>query len=229
MKKSQSKGAVLVVIAHPDDETLGVGGAIARHVDEGRRVSVLSLTDGVGARGTSRTAASVRARAADRAAAILGFKWLERASFPDNALDTVPLLDIVTTIESAKEKVKPTLVYTHFPHDLNIDHRIVCQAVMTAFRPQPGEICAEIRACEISSSTDYGEAIAPMPFAPNMAVAIAHTWRKKLKALQAYSEEMRPFPHTRSYEALEALAVFRGTAVGLPMAEAFQILRMIER
>ncbi len=218
-----------MIIAHPDDETLGVGGTIARYVDEGRRVHVLSLTDGVGARGPSRNAATVRARAADRAAAILGFEWLDGASFPDNALDTVPLLDIVTAIERAKKKAKPTIVYTHFPHDLNVDHRIVCQAVMTAFRPQPGEICADIRACEIPSSTDYGAAIAPSSFTPNIAVAIAHTWRKKLKALQAYAEEMRPFPHSRSYEALEALAVYRGATVGLPMAEAFQMLRMIER
>lgn len=220
---------VLVVIAHPDDETLGVGGAIARHVDEGRQVFVLSLTDGVGARGLNRRAAAARARAADRAANILGFKWLHRASFADNALDTVPLLEIVKTIEDAKESSRPTLVYTHFPYDLNVDHRIVCQAVMTAFRPQPGELCAEIRACEIPSSTDYGAAIAQTPFIPNVAVAINRTWRKKLKALQAYSAEMRPFPHTRSYRALEALAVLRGAAVGLPMAEAFQMLRMIER
>ncbi len=229
MKPTKSKGSVLVIIAHPDDETLGLGGTIPRYVDEGRQVFALSLTDGVGARGMSRTAERDRARAADQAANILGFKWLDRASFPDNALDTKPILEIIKVVEKAKECVKPTIVYTHFPHDLNVDHRIVCQAVMTAFRPQPGEVCAEIRACEIPSSTDYGAAIAQVQFMPTIALAIDRTWRKKIAALNAYATEMRPFPHTRSYKALEALAILRGAAVGLPMAEAFQMLRMIER
>jgi LmbE family N-acetylglucosaminyl deacetylase len=140
----------------------------------------------------------------------------------------VPLLEIIREVERARFRLKPTLVYTHFPYDLNVDHRLVCQAVLTAFRPQPGESCIEIRACEVPSSTDYGSAISPTPFTPTISVSIDKTWERKLKALKAYEAEMRPYPHTRSFEALEALARTRGTAVGLPMAEAFHLLRKVE-
>lgn len=230
-KKKLSIGSVLVVVAHPDDETIGLGGTIARHVDEGRRVYALALTDGVSARGAKHTAKSEarkRARAAHRAASCLGFSWLSMEALPDNALDTIPLIKIVKMIERSKREISPSLVYTHFPFDLNIDHQIVCQAVMTAFRPQPGEACLEIRACEVSSSTDFGAAIAPVPFTPSIFVDIETTWLRKLRALKAYETEMRPYPHSRSYEGLEALARMRGVSVGLPMAEGFQLLRRLE-
>jgi LmbE family N-acetylglucosaminyl deacetylase len=231
MKRKIQRDSVLVVVAHPDDETLGLGGTIVKHRQEGREVLALSLTDGVGARGTGVRLSEVdrRNKAADLAAATLGFSWYKRASLPDNALDTVPLLEIVRLIETAKRDIAPTLVYTHFPHDLNVDHRVVCQAVMTAFRPQPGEKCSEIRACEIPSSTDYGATIASEVFNPTLTVSITNSWTKKLKALKAYASEMRDYPHSRSYKALEALAISRGASVGLPMAEGFVLLRKIER
>lgn len=230
-KGKLSTGSVLVVVAHPDDETIGLGGSIARHVDEGRDVFALALTDGVGARGVTNTHqrdVQKRTQAARLAAKHLGFSWLSAETFPDNALDTIPLIDVVRVIERIKDQIEPTLVYTHFPHDLNVDHRIVCQAVMTAFRPQPGESCLEIRACEVASSTDYGAVITPAPFTPSVFVDIKTTWLKKLRALKAYEIEMRPYPHSRSYEGLEALARLRGVSVGLEMAEGFQLLRRLE-
>jgi LmbE family N-acetylglucosaminyl deacetylase len=221
--------AVLIIVAHTDDETLGAGGALARHAQAGDRVYAMAMTDGVGARGADGAAAASRARAAEKAAAALGFKWIEGGAFPDNAMDSVPLLDVAKAIEKAKAEIRPALVYTHSGADLNIDHRIVCQAVLTAFRPQPGESCAEIRACEIPSATDYGHPQVTGSFAPNLFVSIGDTWAAKLAALRAYEAEMRPAPHTRSFEGLEALARCRGHQAGLPMAEAFQVLRKIER
>jgi LmbE family N-acetylglucosaminyl deacetylase len=222
---------VLVVVAHPDDETIGAGGAIARHAEEGRKVCVLSMTDGVSARGVGKASkkfVAERNQAATRAAAILGFEWIGTETLPDNALDSVPLLKVVQIIEATKDIIKPTLVYTHFPFDLNVDHRIVAQAVLTAFRPQPGEMCKEIRSFEIASSTDFGAAGAPRVFNPNVMVSIAKTWAKKLQALKAYAPEMRKAPHSRSYKGIEALARLRGASVGVEMAEGFELLRRIE-
>ena len=220
---------VLIVAAHSDDEALGCGGTIARHVLIGDTVFAISFTDGIGAReGSDDYAIAARESAAKESARILGFSWYAAGSFPDNMLDDVPLLDIVRFIESAKSAVTPDIVYTHSAADLNIDHRKVCEAVLTAFRPQPGEYCREIRCFEIASATDFGHESVTGAFRPNLFINIKETWPKKLQALKVYSGEMRAAPHIRSVEGLAALAQLRGMQTGLEMAEAFEVLRRVE-
>lgn len=219
---------VLIIVAHTDDETLGAGGTIARHVADGDTVYGIAMTDGVSSRNVQDDSSMRRQKNAEKAAKVLGLHWLDHGSFPDNAMDSVPLLEIVQFIEAAKAKVKPSLVYTHCGADLNIDHRIVCQAALAAFRPQPNEICREIRSFEVASATDYGHKDVTGIFQPNLYIAIDATWAKKAEALHCYSAEMREAPHTRSYEGLANLARYRGFQVGVNMAEAFQILRKIE-
>ncbi len=159
----------------------------------------------------------------------MGLEWLEGGSFPDNAMDTVGLLDVAKVIERAKTLTKPTIIYTHSSADLNIDHRIVSQATLTAFRPQPNEVWEEIRTFEVASATDYGHKSITREFTPNLYVDISETWQTKLAALKEYSMEMREPPHTRSFDGLENLAKYRGNQVGLPCAEAFEIIRKVDR
>ena len=101
-------------------------------------------------------------------------------------------------------------------------------AVLTAFRPQPGEFCKELRVFEVPSATDYGHESIIGRFLPNLFIAISETWGHKLSALEAYSKEIRDYPHSRSLEAIKNLAKIRGNQNGLRMAEAFQIIRKIE-
>lgn len=221
---------ILVVVAHTDDETLGAGGTIAKHALAGDKVYGLAMTNGVGSRRQSNDdEIDARKQAALKAAQILGMEWLEGNDFPDNAMDSIPLLEVASAIEKAKQRVRPTLVYTNSPADLNIDHRVVCEAVLVAFRPQPNEECREIRAFEVASATDYGHPDVTGRFAPNLSISIVDTWEGKRAALEEYATEMRAAPHTRSLAGLEALARYRGFQVGLEMAEAFQILRRIEK
>jgi LmbE family N-acetylglucosaminyl deacetylase len=221
---------VLVIVAHRDDETIGLGGVIARHIENGDIVYGISMTDGEGARGReNEKEIKARFEASIKAAKILGLTWLEGANFPDNAMDTIPLLAIIKVIEKAKVLTKPTLIYTHSSADLNIDHRIVGQATLTAFRPQPNEVWQEIRSFEISSATDYGHKSITNLFYPNLYIDITKTWNKKLAAINEYKMEMRSPPHTRSVEGLENLAKYRGNQVGVSYAEAFEIIRRIER
>ncbi len=188
------------------------------------------MTGGVGARGIDDSDEKrKRAQASVNAGKILGLEWLEGGGFPDNAMDTVGLLDVARVIERAKTLSKPTVVYTHSSADLNIDHRIVSQATLIAFRPQPNEVWEEIRTFEIVSATDYGHKSITKEFTPNLYVDISETWQTKLAALQEYSIELRPSPHTRSFEGLENLAKYRGHQVGLPYAEAFEIIRKVVR
>jgi len=225
---------VLVSIAHPDDETIGCGGTISNHIAKGDKVFCISMTNGVGARFTSGKNLKLieeRKKAAQNASKKLGFKWLKDCcgNFPDNGLDTVKLLEIIKLIEKAKKKVNPNIVYTHNYTDLNIDHKIVCEATLTAFRPQPKENWEKIFAIEIPSATDYGNYKTQENFNPNYFVNIKSKWKKKLSALKCYKKEMRNYPHSRSYKGLELLAKLRGTQVGLNMVEAFKLIKSISR
>ncbi len=220
---------ILVVAAHPDDEVLGCGGTIARHADEGDEVQVLFLTDGVGARGISSSGPACQARksAAHAAAATLGIGEVQFLGLPDNRLDSVNLLDVVKPIEHIVQEFRPSVIYTHHGGDLNVDHRISHEAVLTACRPQPGASVSRILFFETPSSTEWADPSIGPAFRPTCFVGIAEQMSRKTAALRLYEEEMRPFPHARSLEAIEALARTRGCAAGLPAAEAFVILREI--
>ena len=217
---------VLIVAAHPDDEALGCGGMISRHVAEGDRVTGLLLADGETSRGgAGQSKIEARGHAAHAAGRVLGATQVRLDTMPDNRLDTVPLIEVAKRVEAVVTELQPSIVYTHHGGDLNIDHRIVHQAVMTACRPQPGHPVTSIRCFEVLSSTEWASEGIGVAFRPTLFCDISAFLDKKLEALRCYDEEMRPFPHSRSYEAVEALARYRGASCGRAAAEAFVIAR----
>jgi LmbE family N-acetylglucosaminyl deacetylase len=223
---------VLVVAAHADDEVLGCGGTIARHVTEGDAAHVVFLADGVGSRSVGAASASQALRERKNAAAvahrILGIQSAHHLGFPDNRLDSLPLLDIVKALESILEKLAPDVIYTHHHGDLNVDHRVAHKAVLTACRPQPGQCAREIHAFEVASSTEWNNPVIE-PFTPQLYVDITPWLDKKMAALRAYQGEIRAAPHSRSLEHVEALAVHRGMCAGVAAAEAFMTIRMVRQ
>ncbi|MDB9959462.1 PIG-L family deacetylase [Gammaproteobacteria bacterium] len=223
------KKSILVVVAHSDDESIGMAGTIRKHINCGGEVNIISMTDGVGSRNDSnKEAILARKTSAKKASQILGFRWGKSYSFEDNKLDSYPLIEIIKTIEISKDKYKPQIVYTHSGADLNIDHRVVLNAVLTSFRPQPNESCKEIRLFEVASATDYGNPSVTGKFMPNLFISIEDTWEYKLKSLESYNLEMRNYPHSRSINAIKNLAKIRGNQVGYEYAEAFEVIRKLE-
>ena len=224
------KKKILIVVAHPDDESFGMGGTIAKHILNNDLVFAISMTNGVSSRNDiSQADIEKRTISSKKASDILGFKWFNKGDFPDNALDTIPILEIIKFIENIKEKINPDLIYTHCSSDLNIDHRIVSQSTLTAFRPQANEKWVEIRTFEVPSSTDYGHSSITGSFKPNLIINIENTWHLKEKALNSYKEELKEYPNSRSIEGIKNLAKLRGSQVGLFYAEAFEMIRRIER
>ena len=217
---------VLVVAAHPDDEVLGCGGTMARHSKKGDSVNILLLADGVSSRANARGQGQ-RYEAARKAAGVLGAHPPVLLGMPDNKMDTLSLLEVVQKIEVIMKKVRPTIVYTHHGGDLNIDHQITHSAVLTACRPLPGDELNAIFTFEILSSTEWGAMPKCQQFVPVYFVDIALTLEQKVAALKYYDEEMRPFPHARSYEGVTFLAKLRGSQNGLNVAEAFGVVRQI--
>ena len=218
---------VLVIAAHPDDEVLGCGGAIARHTALGDQVHVLFMADGE----TSRTSLvkdleEKRRHAAQAALDVLSVGERIFLDWPDNRLDTIPMLDLVQSIEPVIMRLRPDIIYTHFEGDLNVDHQKTARAVFTACRPQPEFSVTKIICFEVLSSTEWNPA---QSFMPNYWVDVSEYLPIKEKALVFYDQEMRPYPHTRSYQNVRQLAGVRGATIGVEYAEAFMIVRMIER
>lgn len=220
---------ILVVAAHPDDEILGCGGTIARYAQQGAEIRSLILGEGV----TSRTTVSKKnshlalenlKKQALTANKILGVKKVYFSSLADNRFDTVPLLEIIKEIEKVKNDFKPEIIFTHYRSDLNIDHQITYQAVLTATRPLPKEFVKMILAFEVASSTEWNY---PLSFSPNVFYDITETIDLKIKALAAYHSEMREFPHPRSLSGIKLQAQNRGLQSGVTDAEAFMLVRNI--
>ena len=157
----------------------------------------------------------------------MGAKSLDLLSLPDNRLDSLDRLDIIQKLEQVIFQIKPDIIYTHHVGDVNIDHSYLHQAIVTACRPIPGFNLHRLLTFEIASSTEWQTPYSSFPFLPNVFVNIEHTWELKKKALDAYSCEMRNYPHPRSVESVEIMAKMRGTQVGIPYAEAFSLLREI--
>ena len=222
---------ILIVAAHPDDEVLGCGATIARLTNEGNEVYTLILGEGITSRYGQRDIKKRRKEISSlkkqiyAANNILGVKKIFVYNLPDNRFDTVPLLDIIKKIEKIKVKIKPDIIYTHSEEDLNIDHRITYNAVMTACRPVAGNSVKEIYSFEIPSSTDWG---CGKQFVPDKYINIAQTFDRKIKALQVYKGEIREYPHPRSPEALKIIAKRWGIKVGINMAEPFKTIRNLK-
>ena len=223
----------LVVAAHPDDEVLGCGASIYKWATAGDDVHVLILAEGITSRNISlesnATSAALDelAEAARAASRILTVSSLSLHDFPDNSMDTVRFLDIVKIVETFVNKLTPNVVVTHHAGDLNIDHRITHNAVLTACRPLP-DCCVKLILCfETPSATEWQSPVFNQPFTPNWFEDVSQTFDVKLKALEAYESEMRNWPHSRSIESVQNLARWRGASVGVEAAEAFMLIRQI--
>lgn len=222
---------ILVVAAHADDEVLGCGGTIAKYKDQGASVNVAILADGVSSRSTEDISSNkdlkIRNDAARDANKILGVDEVLFGKFPDNRMDSVDLLDVVKYVEKLIHKFKPNLVLTHHSNDLNIDHRIVSQAVCTACRPQNNYSVKSIYFFEVPSSTEW-QINSSNAFSPHLFEDITDYLAKKIKALEIYSMEMRDWPHSRSIEGVTHLAKWRGATVGVDSAESFIVGRIVK-
>lgn len=235
-KRNNKMNNILVVAAHPDDEILGCGGTMAKHIDQGDNVHVVIMAEGLTSRYNTREEAFKHSQTmqtdldllketARKANAILGVNDVYFEGFPDNRMDSVDLLDIVKRIEFHIQRTQPDAIYTHHVGDVNIDHQQIHNAVITASRPMPGGLKPTLLFFEVASSTHWRPPVSAQPFNPNWFVDITHQLERKLSALSVYEGEMRPWPHARSVKALEHLAHWNGANIATEAAECFALGR----
>ncbi len=224
-------GKTLAFFAHPDDETLAAGGTMAKLGALGSEVHVAIPATGIHSR---RRVVSQEER--DQAADILKTDCahammalgvdpahLYLGDFPDNEMDKHTLLEVIHWLEDVMVKVQPDLILTHHRYCTNLDHRYCHEAVVVATRPAL-DSHVTVLCAEVPSSTGY---LRPAQWEPNLYVEISRKHlAAKVQAMNAYRSEVRPDPHPRSAEVIEALAKVRGSEAGFPFAEAFMVSKI---
>lgn len=220
------KKRLLVVAPHPDDETLGTGGTIAKFASEGHQVAVLVVSGHlppIYAQGHYEQTVEE----AHRAFALLGVDWSRFLAIPATMIGEQPVSSLNRQILDAVTELEPHIVLCPFP-DRHIDHRLVFDSVMVATRPVGAGRRIELTAAyETISETHWNAPHIEPSFVPNWVVDITAVMNRKLEALACYGSQVPPFPGARSVEAVDALAKFRGTQAGFAYGEAFHVIRMI--
>ena len=218
---------VLIVAAHPDDEVLGCFGTVARLIQEGYEAYTLILGEGKTSRDSQneKNELDTLNEEIKKANDVIGVTKTFVYNFPDNRFDSVDLLDIVKVVSEIIDKIQPDIIFTHFENDLNIDHQITYQAVLTATRPMQNQSVKEIYSFEILSSTEWNY---PLSFSPDTFFDIGDTLDLKLQAMKEYDSELCTYPHPRSLEGIELNAKYNGMRVGKKYVEAFKSIRVIK-
>lgn len=220
---------ILVFAAHPDDELLGLGGTVRRLANEGMVVRAVIMAEGITSRSDKRADANETdlfdlQDDARRAAEIVGYKTIEFCGLPDNRMDGMELLDVIKIVTKYVELYQPDTIFTHHHGDLNIDHRITCEAVLTACRPMKDCCVKRMYAFETPSSSEWNYNYSE-PFKPNVYVDVTETIDSKIMGMDCYRSERTNYPHPRSPEGLKSLGMQRGTNSGYQYAEAFMLIR----
>lgn len=216
---------VIVLAPHPDDETLGCGGALLRHVAAGESVHwcvVTAMGEGYSAEQQAKRDSEI-----DAASARYGFAQTHQLGFPTTTLDTVPQSELVRKIGAVFSEVKPTVVYVPHRGDAHSDHAAVFDAAAACCKWFRYPSVKRVLVYETLSETDFGLSPDANGFRPNVFADITPHLEAKLEIMRIFASEMGRFPFPRSEEAIRALAALRGAACGCSAAEAFMLLREI--
>jgi len=218
--RGRVKMKILVVAPHNDDEILGVGGTIKRYINQGHEVYVCEVTSGP----MYQTLQS-EARKAHK---FLGIKESIFLNLPVGQLKISNPYEINARIDEAVKRVKPSVAFVPFLGDMHHDHREVLESCMVSFRPIYDYTVKKIYMYETLSETGWNIPIEGRSFIPNVWMNITNTIEDKIEAMKFYKSQMKEYPHPRSEEAIRALAMYRGSTVGVEYAESFMLVREID-
>lgn len=226
----------MVVVAHPDDELLGLGATMHKLIKKYKvNTHVVILGEGLTSRSDERDPERWKAELEkhkndiENAKNEIGYHSVSVHDFPDNRFDTVALLDLIKVVEKEKSAFKPDVIFTHHGGDVNIDHQRTFEAVLTACRPMKEEVTKTIVTFETPSGTEWRASTDPRHFIPNWYMEVTEEdIQAKIEGMEKYRFERREYPHPRSPEALKVHARNIGVTIGCQFAEQFCLVRSIQ-
>ncbi len=218
---------ILVVAPHPDDETLGCGGAILRHVSEGHEVHWLIVTEMSVEGGFSEARISARNEEIKRVAGEYGFAGVHQAKFPTSQLDVIAKTKLIEAISSVVAKIEPHSIYLPYRGDVHSDHAAVFDATVSCTKTFRYPYVKRVLAYETLSETEFSLRPDDYGFKPNVFIDVTKFAQKKIDIMQIYAGEMGKFPFPRSKEAMQAQMQLRGSTSGVEAAEGFMLLKEI--
>lgn len=220
---------VIVVSAHPDDEVIGAGGTLLKHKANGDSIHWLIVTNVHEQHGFSKERVESRAAEIQKVAELFGMSSVHLLDYPTMSLSTSTLIEMVPRIGTIFQEVKPEVVYVVNRSDAHSDHRITFDAVMACTKSFRYPFIKTVLMYECISETEFGANLAENAFVPNYFVDITSYFEKKLAITAIYASEVGQHPFPRSVRNIEALGVFRGATAGVEYAEAFQLVKFIDK
>lgn len=220
---------VLVIAPHPDDETIGCGGSLLRHVSQGDETHWLIVTTMTGSPDFEPRNTDARADEIKRVAEQFGFVSTTQLGFPTARLDQVARSDLIEAIRSALQRIEPSIIYLPFPGDVHSDHFETYAAAIACTKWFRADYVNQVLCYETLSETDAGVGVVAQPFEPNWFVDITPWIDSKIAIAHTYKSELGDFPFPRSATAIRALAEVRGAGAGFHAAESFMLIRNRQR
>lgn len=220
---------VIVVSAHPDDEVIGAGGTLLKHKANGDQIHWLIITGVSEKAGFSKERVESRALEIEKVARLFGMESVHQLNYPTMTLSGSSLITMVPEISAVFNEVKPEIVYCVNRSDAHSDHRVVFNAVMACTKSFRYPFIKQVLMYECLSETEFGPNLSENAFQPNYFVDVTRFFKQKLEITEVYESEIGAHPFPRSMRNIEALATFRGATAGVEYAEAFQLIKYIDK
>ena len=220
---------VVVISAHPDDETLGCGGTLLKHIQNKDEVYWVNVTNVFEREGFTRSRVESRQKEIDKVADLYGFKEVIKLDYPTMSLDSSSIKTLIPKISEIFMRIQPEVIYVMNRSDAHSDHRITFDAVMACTKSFRYPFVKKIIMYECISETEFAPALPEKAFNPNYFVDISDFMDKKNEIMRIYESELGVHPFPRSIRNIKALSTFRGAMIGTEYAEAFQLLLSIDK
>jgi N-acetylglucosamine malate deacetylase 1 len=220
---------VIVISAHPDDEVIGAGATLLKHHANGDELYWLIITNIFEEHGFPKSRVLSRQQEIQEVAEAFGFKKVFKLDYPTMQLSDVTLIDMVPRISKVFLETEPEIIYCLNRSDAHSDHRVVFDAIMACTKSFRYPFIKRVLMYECISETEFAPALPERAFLPNYFVDVTYHMDRKIEILKIYKSEIGAHPFPRSVENIRALAHFRGASVGVSYAEAFQLLKFIDK
>jgi N-acetylglucosamine malate deacetylase 1 len=221
------KNNVIIISAHPDDETLGAGGTLLRHNSKGDKLFWIIGTEMSLSKSYSKDQIKSRNNEIEKVAKFYGFKKVFRLNFETSKLDSSSLIKLVPLISEIFKEVEPNIIYNLNLNDAHSDHRVLSEAVMANTKAFRHPYIKKVLMYECISETEFSAQLPERIFIPNYFVDISSFLDDKLKIMEIYKSEIDVHPFPRSIENIKALSIYRGATANVKYAEAFQVVKIL--